>query len=84
MTLRNVHDVRFSREAVVRMPDGTLRSAFQSHSYLARVEFDTLEQVVVVLPRHAAERPESQWIGKALEAAIDAWHVGLDVVEVTP
>lgn len=84
MTLRNVHDVRFSREALVKMPDGTLRSAFQSHSYLVRVEFDTLEHVIVALPRGAAERPESQWIGRAIEAAIDAWHVGLDVVEVTP
>jgi hypothetical protein len=80
MTLDNIYDVRFSREATVRHSNGMHYNAFQRNSYLVRVGFDTGEAVVVILPLNAAQQPESQWIGKALMAAFDAHHAGMEVI----
>lgn len=80
MTLDNVYDVRFSREASVRHGNGEIYNAFALNTYIARVEFDDGRDVIVVCPRMAASNPESRWVPKVLKWAIIAREESLNVM----
>jgi hypothetical protein len=57
-----IEDIEYSDSATVYRADGTLFSAFQSLSYVARVAFDDGGVVVIAFPvGAAAEGPPGDW-----------------------
>lgn len=61
-------NITYSAEAVVERSSRHY-SAFQRNSYIARVEFNEVDYVIVVLPKNARRFPTNDWTPRVLEWA---------------
>ena len=76
----NGEEVQFSREASVQYFD-TVHSAFQRHSYIAKVFIPGDDvPVIVSLPRGAAVKREADCVAEAVERARDGHSQGSHLV----